>query len=81
MQGFITILENIPFIIHRYYQEVKATCGLVLFEQPMFYIICFILIQTFCENLGELILHYMLYALDWIDDMGLTMFIIMSLVG
>ena len=80
-EGFITILENLPFILHRYYHDVIASCGLVLFEQPIFYIVCFILIQIFCENLGELLLHNLLYVLDWIDDMGLMMFIIMSLVG
>ena len=32
MQGFITILENLPFIMHRYWQDVVASCGLCLFE-------------------------------------------------
>ena len=48
--GFITFLENFPFMVHRYVANVFDSCGLTLFTNLYFWIAIVILICCLSET-------------------------------
>ncbi len=74
------MIENLPFMLHRFVADCLSSRGLILLEQPIFYIITLIALfhsASFTDYVGDAII----FVLDLSDNLSLLLFIFASLSG
>ena len=85
-EGFITKLENIPFIFHRFISEIILTGGISLICNYRFYIGLLLLYEICGDNYFEygrgnnLFPNSILNVFDYIDSIFLLGFVVFTLI-
>ena len=76
-QGILTMVENLPFALHRFILDVLNSSGLILLEKPAFYLVILVFVhQVF--GCYEVIQDSVIYALSIVDDLGIWAFILFT---
>jgi len=79
-QGPITLMENLPFVIHRFLRDCWHTSGLILLESPLFYVVLILLLHV-CLNASTFLSTTLVHFLDMFEDFGILVFVLISLGG
>jgi len=76
----ITLVENLPFVIHRFFLDCWNSTGLLLLEKPLFYVVTLTILHV-CFDITELVSDSMWFLMDLFDDIGLVIFLLLSFFG
>ena len=76
--GFISKLENLPFILHRLFLEVIGSCGLSMLGNHRFYCALFLLWSMF-GDVNFTVSANVLTTFDYVDELSMFFFVFLTI--